>query len=155
VRMGIPDWNIVISSNIPLRRDGLPYAGQAAPSDPGVAVYFVRNKKQMVLACDKFKNVEDNLQAICKTIEALRGIERWGASEMMERSFTGFEALPPPTAAAPKRAWWEVLNVPRGSHPDRIKEAYRAQAQVHHPDRGGDPARMAEVNAAYEEATRG
>lgn len=145
--------SVVLSTNIPLRRDGLPYAGQTNPKDPGVAVYFKYKGRDMVFACDTYKKVEENLWAVKKTIEALRGIQRWGASDMMERSFTGFEALPAP-GTAPKREWWEVLNIPRGSHPDAIKEAYRGLCRVHHPDRGGDPAKMAEVNRAYEEATK-
>ncbi len=36
---------LVLSTNHPLRRDGLPYASQAQPDDVGVAVYF-QYKKQ-------------------------------------------------------------------------------------------------------------
>lgn len=82
--------HIVLSSNIPLRLDGLPRAGQPQPQDKGVAVYFLRRGKQMVFACDRWDKVEDNMRAIEKTIEAVRGIDRWGASEMMERAFTAF-----------------------------------------------------------------
>jgi hypothetical protein len=38
--------NLVISTNIALRRDGLPLAGQRAPDDPGVAVYFQHKKRR-------------------------------------------------------------------------------------------------------------
>lgn len=31
---------VIISSNVPLRRDGLPYATFKEPDDPAVAVYF-------------------------------------------------------------------------------------------------------------------
>lgn len=47
---------VIISTNIPLRLDGLPYAGVAEPADPGVAVYFDRwidqVLKPFVIACD-------------------------------------------------------------------------------------------------------
>jgi DnaJ-like protein len=150
--MGVPDWNVVLSTSIPLRRDGLPYSGMAQPNDPGVAVYFRYKEKPMVFACDNYGKVEDNLYAICKTIEAIRGMKRWGASEMMERTFSGFQALPPAPTVKPKKLWWEVLGVKRGDHPDRIKAAYRALAHINHPDRGGDPAKMSEINSAYEES---
>lgn len=153
VTNNIHNTNIILSTNIPLRKDGLPYAGQANPKDAGVAVYFKYKKNNMVLACDSYRKVEENLVAIGKTLEALRGIERWGASDMMERSFTGFAAISPPTATQ-KRDWWVVLNIPRGSHPDKIREAYRQLSFLHHPDRGGDPAKMAEINAANDEAKR-
>jgi hypothetical protein len=45
--------NTVLSTNIPLRNDGLPYASYAAIQDSGVAIYFTYKKKQMVFACDK------------------------------------------------------------------------------------------------------
>ncbi len=83
----------IVSTNIPLMRDGQPRANYT-PHDTGVAVYFTRKKKSYVFACDKFVRVQDNMLAIAKTIEALRGIERWGASNMMERAFEGFLRLP-------------------------------------------------------------
>lgn len=45
-----------------------------------------------------------------------------------------------------------MLGIPPGSTVDEIKRAYREKAREHHPDRGGDPARMQEINVAYERA---
>lgn len=139
----------VISTNMPLRRDGRPYAG-ARPDrdDNGVAVYFERDGKQMVFACDRWDRAGDNMRAIQKTIEALRGIERWGASDMMERAFSAFEALPPP------RSCWDVLGVRIGSPADEIHAAYLAKARAAHPDAGGSNAAMAELNAARDAAIK-
>lgn len=83
---------MVLSTNVALRRDNLPYANQPEPDDTGVAVYFERNGKQMCFACDRWDRVKDNIRAIQKTIEAMRGIERWGTGEMMDRAFSAFEA---------------------------------------------------------------
>lgn len=143
-----PDPMTVISSNVELRRNGLPLANQRQPEDCGVAVYFLYKKRQMSFACDRWIKVEHNMQAIAKTIEALRGIARWGTGDMLEAAFTGFLALPAPGAA---REWWEVLGVPRNSTCDDISAAYRRLASLHHPDRGGSAAVMAEVNAAREQ----
>ena len=139
----------VISTNVALRRDGRPYAG-AKPdgNDAGVAVYFERKGKQMVFACDRWDRVQDNMRAIQKTIDAMRGIERWGASDMMERAFSAFEALPPPKSP------WDILGVPKGSDKDAINAAYRRKAQGAHPDRGGSDGAMAELNRARDEALR-
>lgn len=143
---------IVLSSNIPLRRDGLPLAGQSNPKDPGIAVYFKLDGKPMVFACDQYHKVEENLYAITKTVEALRGIKRWGASEMMERSFTGFTALPPPKV---KRPWYEVLEFAGPFNTEEIiMDRYRKLAQIHHPDKGGSTAMMAEINAAKDEGMK-
>lgn len=139
----------VLSTNIPLRRDGLPYAGHAEPADPGVAVYFVRNGKSMVFACDKWKRVQDNMRAIQKTINAIRGMEAWGASEMMERTINAFEQL-----AAPGRppSCWDVLGIRPGASADDIKRAHRKESMRRHPDKGGSHAAMTALNAARDEA---
>lgn len=138
---------LIISTNMPLRRDGEFHAGARNPEDPGVAVYFIYKKKQMCFACDQHPYVRENLNAIAKTINALRGIERWGASDMLERAFTGFAALP-------KAAWQSILEL--GPNPSRqdIEANFRRLAMQHHPDRGGDNGRMAELNRAREEALR-
>lgn len=149
--MGVGDWNVIISTNVPLRRDGLPYSGMANPVDSGAAVYFKYKEKNMVFACDTYVNVIDNVWAIRHTIEALRGIQRWGASDMMERSFTGFEALPP----ARGKNWWEILEVPRQADLAFIKDAYKKKAIEFHPDKtGGSHDMMAEVNRAWSEAEK-
>ena len=138
----------VISTNIPTRRDGYPLASAKEPNDSGVAVYFERKGKQMVFACDRWDKVKDNLRAVQKTIDAMRGIDRWGASEMMERAFSAFEALPPP------RSPWTVLGLRPGAHVDDINEAYRLQAKKAHPDAGGSTDAMAELNRARDAALR-
>ena len=140
----------VLSTNVALRRDGLPYANLAEPSDRGVAVYFLRNGKQMVFACDKWDRVKDNVRAIQKTIEAIRGVERWGASEMMERAFQAFEALP-----APKSGHWaDVLGVSRSATRDDVEAAYRKKAKTAHPDTGGSVEAMQKLSEAREAALR-
>jgi hypothetical protein len=151
---------IILSTNIPTRRDGLPYAGMAQPKDPGAAVYFVKgrgeSKRQMVFACDRWQKVEDNVQAIRLSVAALRGLERWGASDMLERAFTGFTALPAPEELA--EDWWRVLGVAPNASAAEIKAARNALARRFHPDNGSEPnaARMASVNRAYEDvANRG
>lgn len=144
--LGCPNFNVILSSNIPLRKDGLPYAGQANPTDPGFAVYFRLKDKPMVFACDQYIAATDNLYAIVKSIEALRGIKRWGASDMMERSFTGFQALPPA-----KNSWWEILGVAQTATANEIRDAWRELAKQNHPDRGGSVDKMSKINNAYQD----
>lgn len=144
------DARIVISTNIALRRDGLPLANQRQPDDPGVAVYFLFRGHQRAFACDRWEKVEHNMQAIAKSIEALRGIERWGSGDMLEAAFAGFNALPPPaqpTEAA--KPWHEVLGVQAHATTKDVRTAYRRIAALHHPDRGGSNDAMARVNAAW------
>lgn len=142
------DPDIVISTNVPLRKDGLPLAGQRAPEDPGVAVYFEYKGKQVCFACDCWKTVADNMQGICKTIEALRGISRWGTGDMMEAAFTGFALLDAPDSAN----WRATLGIGVGATLADAREAYRRKAAEHHPDRGGDSQKMSKINAAWQQA---
>jgi hypothetical protein len=121
--------NVVLSSNIPLRRDGLPYADFRRPDDPGVAVYFLYRKRQMCFACDRYYMTEDNVRAIALTIEALRGIERWGASDMIERAFTGFQAI----AEKAQRSWREVFGFKPGEVvilPDGLEAMFSASSHM-------------------------
>jgi hypothetical protein len=135
--------SLIISSNMPTRRDGLPYANASQPTDRGVAVYFKYKQKPMCFACDRWNRVEDNMRAISKTIDALRGIARWGTGDMIQQAFTGFIALPAPEQP------WQTLGLP-DSRPTReqVEDAYRRLAMKHHPDRGGDSSEMSRINTA-------
>lgn len=133
---------LVISSNMPLRRDGFPSARGGYIGDTGVAAYFTLKKKPMCFACDRWNTVEGNMQAIALTIGALRGIERWGSGQMVEQAFTGFIALPAPEQP------FQVLGISANATPDDVEAAYRRLAMEHHPDRGGDASQMARINAA-------
>lgn len=135
---------IVVSTNMPLRKDGGIMASARPPEDPGVAVYFQRNGKPACFACDKFDAVWKNLRAIQRTIEALRGIERWGSSQLLERAFTGFTAL----MARTEPSCWETLELEPESNEEQIMAAWRKKIALVHPDRGGSEDQCAVVNAA-------
>ena len=62
---------VVLSTNIELRQDGLPYAGRRQPDDVGVAVYFTHKGRQVCFACDRWDKIEDNIRAVTKTVEAI------------------------------------------------------------------------------------
>jgi DnaJ-domain-containing protein 1 len=97
----------------------------------------------MCFACDKWDQTYDNIYAVAKTIEALRGIERWGTGDMVEQAFTGFVALPSPKDPH------AILGVRPGASEEEIDAASREHAKRLHPDvLGGDVARMAELNEA-------
>jgi len=99
------------------------------------------------MPCDRWTKVEDNLHSIAKTIEAMRGIERWGAKNMIKAAFTGFVALP----AASRRHWREVLGVTDGQG-SSLESAYKRLRSKHHPDKGGTSERFNEVQVAYDQA---
>lgn len=140
--------NPVLSSMLKLRQDGLPYSSQPKTDDPGIAVYFTYKDRPMCFACDTYSRDVANIWAIKLTIEALRGIERWGASDMMDRAFTGFQALPM------RKSWWKVLEVAHNATRAEIDAAYRAKVKSTHPDTGGSHEAMSELNVAYDDAKR-
>lgn len=138
---------VVLSTNIELRRDGEPYASRRAPDDTGVAVYFLRKGRPVCFACDQYREVWENMRAICKTLEAMRGIERWGSAEMLNRAFTGFEALPSPdmVTPSPNKTWWEILGVTAGATRSEITDAWKEKCRAN----GGASV---ELNSAKEAA---
>jgi hypothetical protein len=140
-RMGARE--LVISSNVALRLDGLPRAGERAPDDPGVAVYWGKGKARRCMAIDRYNRVADNMAAIAATLEAMRAIERHGGAEILDRAFMGFAALPAPEQP------FQVLGVGANASREEVERAYRLLAAKHHPDRpGGDAHAMARINAA-------
>lgn len=141
---------VVLSTNVELRRDGKPYSGRSSV-DPGVAVYFTWREQQYAFACDCWDRVEHNLQAIRKTIEAVRGIARWGTGEMVASAFAGFKALPEQAGPSNGAAWWDILGVPSTASAAVIEAAYKAKARKAHPDQpGGSHELMQRLNQARE-----
>lgn len=139
---------VILSSNVPLRGDGLPYADfeRRRITDPGVAVYFKYKSGQRVLACDRWVSIEHNLRALFLTIEAMRGLDRWGASAVLERAFTGFTALPAP------EQWWNALGFPTPPSLEGAEKAYRWLMKSCHPDVGGSDQKASKLNWAIERA---
>ena len=134
--------HVVLSTNVPVRLDGLPYAHQREPDDPGVALYFALEGQPRCLACDRWTRVADNMVAIAKHIDALRGIDRWDVGTM-EQAFAGYLALPPAA-----EEWWLILGVDPDASAAEIDAAYKRLARETHPDTGGSDAAMATLNQA-------
>lgn len=143
--------DVVISTNVPIKRNGLPYANTKEPEDPGVAVYWSQKGTPQVIACDKWRTVRDNLRAVGLAVASLRQLERTGASEILERAFRGFNALP---ANGLQRSWRTVLGLEDVGAPtiDQINLAYRVKAAKKHPDVGGSQEEMIELNEAVKQA---
>lgn len=143
-RMGAKD--VVLSSNM---RVGLIRTTETETElkDPGVALYWTSKKDQpMVMACDHWHRLRDNVRSIGLTLEAIRAIERNGASQILDRVFTGFIALPEAPDA------WKILGLTRSADKDALTARLRELTREHHPDRGGDARRFAEITRAYHEA---
>lgn len=140
-RMGVDDDDLVISTDLQLRLDGLPRSNQREPDDAGVAVYWRDHRGDTrCMAIDRYDRIADNLAAVAATLDAMRAIERHGGAEILDRAFTGFTALPAPGSMD----WREILD------PADPEGSYRRLRAKHHPDRHGDADRFREVQAAWE-----
>jgi hypothetical protein len=141
--------DIVISTNVPAKLDGTPYARMAEPKDPGVAVYWTdRDREPRVIAIDCWRTVRENMRAVGMAIASLRTFERTGAKEVQRRAYTGFARLP---AGGDH---WATLGLARGSSVEQIMGRYRDLAREHHPDRGGSAQRFDEISKAMQAAIR-
>lgn len=127
----------------------MPYAsGRLQTDDPGAAVYWFQPKtrRSYVLACDCWASVGENLRAIALSLQAMRALERWGVSEIQERTFAGFQALPAP--AGPPRHFDDVRTR------QDLDTLFREKARIAHPDGGGSDAAFRELTDQYDEAAR-
>jgi len=140
--------NVIVSSNHPTDRYGIPVESKRRVDDQGVAVYFELGGKKMSMACDRFTGTAANMRSLGLAIEALRQLERHGGGTMMERAFTGFAALPAPNQR-PK--WFETLGLPENASAEQINDKYRQLVKTRHPDAGGSHEAMQELLAAKAE----
>ncbi len=134
-RLGAHPRNRIVSTNLRLRNDGLPYSKQSRVEDQGVSVWFDLAGEERVLACDRWDRIEHNMRAIHKHIDAIRAQARWGVGSLAQ-AFAGFMALP---EQASGRGYRDIL----GIGPDErltaelVDERFRKRALVVHPDQGG------------------
>lgn len=150
---------VIVSTNIKLRLDGLPYSNQRTPEDPGVAVYWkTRSGLDVCIACDQYVSMRDNYRAVGLSIAALRAIERAGATQILERAYRGFSALPASTITPAPRKWWTVLGFEdtsgMGCSKTEVHARYLELVRERHPDKGGTHEGMVELNRAWEDFLR-
>jgi hypothetical protein len=138
----------VLSSNIDL--NPLTENSGKRPTDPGVAVWFSWDGLQVCIPVDRYETPAANLQAIHHIIEARRTELRHGTLALVRATFTGFQALPSPQG----KHWSDILQVRRDASRDAIEANYRRLAKDRHPDAGGGPDAMSELNNARDIALR-
>ncbi len=135
--------NLILSSNYTL--------GNERPKLPGVVAYFDLNGKPIAIPCDRWSKIEHNVYAIALTVEAIRGMDRWGAKHMIEAMFQGFKALPEKAGGA---QWFEVIPCdPKGTF-EAFYASYREAMKKAHPDAGGNHEAAVAVNEAYAEGLK-
>jgi len=114
-----------------------------------VVVYWKDGSKQ-TMACKRFDNYYTNLRAVYLALESLRLADQRGI--LPELAAAAAALLPPPKTKRPPN---EVLGIFPDTPLAEAEAMYRAKAKRLHPDHGGDPEAMKELNEAWEEYRKG
>lgn len=135
----------VISSNLEQRQRGDGFYANQRVEDAGVVVYFDLKGKGKAMGCDRWDRPEHNLWALYLSVQAIRGLERWGGSEFLDGLFEGFKALPAPdgvVCASPQ--WFADCDTK-----EMLKDRRRHLVKELHPDVGGDASQFEEMQRQY------
>lgn len=123
------------------RVDGQPRADRSARS-PGVRLSFTASElphsPALMYEAGEYAHWTDNVRALALSLEALRGVDRWGCAGRGEQ-YAGWKALPA-GRGDPDPARGRRLIAEHGS----VAAALKAT----HPDHGGDADDFADVQAA-------
>ncbi len=158
-----------------LKLDGTLRANARTPEQPAVVVAFETSKHgAMLYRCDRFYapyygqiDWQHNVRAIALTLEALRAVDRYGATQTGQQ-YTGFKALPAgramPASHMTREGAAELLErIAVGDEgalrertvqrlldsPELARQVWREAVKVTHPDkRGGDHTAWDQVEHA-------
>jgi hypothetical protein len=153
-----------------LRLDGTLRANARTPEHPAVVVAFeTRKHGPMLYRSDRFEasyrrgslGWQENVRAVALTLEALRSVDRYGATETGQQ-YAGFKALPAgramPASHMTSDEAWAIIGSYQGrpiadlraSYSEgELAAAYRRARAANHPDkRAGDRTLWDQVEAA-------
>ena len=141
-----------------VRNDGWPYSA-AKPEHPAVALQYSTANSRFVFRAFRYTRFEDNLRAIAKTLESLRGIDRWGVVEGQQ--YSGFKQIEAPTAEGKMTreaaaAWLAFFSNVSSEEllgsPGKLDQAFREARIKLHPDRqeSGSHEALVKTQLAYD-----
>lgn len=147
--------DVVLSTNVPIGREGHYVSETARDGATAAALAFTFKGRPYHVGQDYWGQVSDNAWSLALMCEGLRQTVRHAGDALFERMIAGLAALPAPgSTTMPARAPHLVLGVAPDAPRAVVEAAYRALAREAHPDRGGSPARMAELTAARDALLR-
>lgn len=128
-----------ITSNLQVDSEGAPLEYQAAPTDPGVCVYFASG---IAFPFDVYSTAPMNLWGLADFLTAFEKAIKAAPPSYLEKLQSGF--LVP--AKAP--TWVGVL-FGRGARvpadPEAVERQFKILSKELHPDRGGSPERYRQI----------
>ncbi len=99
---------------------------------------------------DRYKKVQENLQAIHLIVESRRTELRHGGLHILRQAFAGFKALP---ERAGGKNCWDVLGISQTKNKDIINREYRELSKTRHQDvPGGSKEAFQELTEARYQA---
>ncbi|SRR5258708_26428768 len=110
-----------------------------------VSLQYILRGREITLTMDKQMRPQDNLRVIYLCIRSLRLNEVRGMSDIIESAYLQLNA--PIIDKDP----YDVLGLPRGTAKTVCEAQYRELVKQYHPDKGGDPQKMAQLTKAIEE----
>lgn len=119
-------------------------------TDGRVVIFrFTLDAIEYEIRCRHLDTAADNLEEI---IIIAKTIERWIADGICDRAaaYLPFRR----NVETEDRQWFHVLRVAPDATNGEVQEAYRKQALIRHPDRGGSHDAFRELREAYETALR-
>ena len=140
-------WNIRDWSIVPMSP---PRNGTAWERDRKVTLRFQpKGKPEVVLPYERQERPVDNLRVLYLAVEAMRKNELRGVGSIMQEAYVQLSGLL--AAGKTARDPYEILGVRPDAPFADIEDMYKIKARRLHPDAGGDPEAMAELNKAFEE----
>ncbi len=138
----------IISSNLRVRMRGDGFYANQSVDDVGISVFFKLKGDNKVMSCDKWDKIEHNIWALCLSISAIRGLERWGGSSLLDGLFTGFKALPYNPTTVNETQYFENVN-----SREELRSRYKFHAKELHPDMlNGDAVKFNTMAEQYYKA---
>jgi hypothetical protein len=127
-----------------IRNDGWPRSGtwKNGYGGPGVIVSFESPKGAMSFPCDKFRDWQDNLRAIAKSLEALRMVDRYGVTRGNEQ-YRGWTQIGNGNGKMDRASAFRFIETLTGA-PIKLPATVETIAAIiktlkvaHHPDKPG------------------
>jgi len=145
-RLGADEF--FISCNINRNKGGALVHGKLVYDNTGAAVYFKFKGERKVIACDKWKYIHENFRAIEKSLQAIRGLDRWGCTNIISQAVSGLKEL----ASGGNKTWWQIPGVDITASPIEVKTKYKELIKKYHPDKSsGSESDFIEVQNAYQD----
>lgn len=111
-----------------------------------VTVSFKKSGRLVVLNYNKQSRAEDNLRAVFKAIEDMRMIDVREVGELVASTFKQIGAGEEYIPLDP----YEVLGIREDADLETAEAMFKIKAKKVHPDQGGSPKQMADLNRAIE-----